>query len=272
MIILIACSTSIVHASFFEVFAYNCPVLKSHTSEATSSHGKGYSAHYSAVFLDDIEYTTLYDTLVIEYGLKYNVVDNTFYHSQSFVDSLYEVEIRLTRQDVSKKVNVTYFNHYTFYEMDDGVIQRRSKLIEQDRPRVEQLAEQQRLKLEEERLSRIDGKLHVTCYRLDMDSCGGTSFGVSFFNGFKKPIKYIHFNASFYNSVDDRVYSQFSHQDYTTYCETGYIQPGDYGGGTWNGIYNTTAKYFKLNNIKVTFKDKTVIYVTKGKNLVISYK
>lgn len=218
-----------------------------------------------------------FDTIIQLYNTEY--VSYPCYRDSinyMILDTSTHTEIIIRKNELG--ITILYYSKFGGDNFISDIIKLKSQIqLQLEQEQLEKIARQEQL----EKIARqekqefidlqkkMDNKLHVYKCVLNVDSYGGTSFSLNILNGFKKSVKYVTFNVSFYNAVDDRVYSKYSFQNYTQYQLTGYIEPGRDISRSWSGIYNTTAEYYKINNVVVTFKDGTVLYLTKGKNLII---
>ena len=117
--------------------------------------------------------------------------------------------------------------------------------------------------------------MFILCYDniIDIDeselssanSAGGHDYRFSYINRSQKTIKYLYWNGTFYNAVNDKVYCDI--RDYCNFTgkDTGPVVSGEYGGGLWGCvIYNWAASYVKLNKISIIYTDGTSITISKS--------
>ena len=90
------------------------------------------------------------------------------------------------------------------------------------------------------------------------NSAGGCDCSVYYTNKSKKTIKYLYWNAYFYNAVNDLVSCDVSDDYSCTGKDTGPIAPNANGGGRWDCvIYNWSANSIKLSYINIVYTDGT---------------
>ena len=96
----------------------------------------------------------------------------------------------------------------------------------------------------------------VDSYRIKMDSADGVEVFISFFNNSGKTLKYVDFEVTPYNRVDDIARSTIVGTSTTTIQVVDYIEPSQKYDAHFPPVwYNSTISYIKINSIKVTFRD-----------------
>ncbi len=102
-------------------------------------------------------------------------------------------------------------------------------------------------------------KLSITEAELSApNSAAGCDYTFTYVNNSNKTIKYLYWEGTFYNAVNDRVYCEI--RDYCTFRgqDTGPVEPGESGGGVWECvIYNWSADYVKLSSVSIIYMDGT---------------
>lgn len=99
--------------------------------------------------------------------------------------------------------------------------------------------------------------INITDARLcSPNSVGGCDYRFEYINKSRKSIKYLYWEGTFYNAVNDVVYC-----DIRRYCnfigkDTGPVAHGARGGGVWDCvIYNHSADTLKLNKVRIIYLD-----------------
>ena len=96
----------------------------------------------------------------------------------------------------------------------------------------------------------------VDSYRIKMDSANGIEVFISFFNNSGKTLKYVDFEVTPYNRVDDIARSTIDGASTKTIQVVDYIEPSKKYEAHFPPVwYNSTISYIKINSIKVTFRD-----------------
>lgn len=87
---------------------------------------------------------------------------------------------------------------------------------------------------------------------------GGCDFSFEYINESSKTIKYLNWSGETYNAVNDPVSCEIRRTSLFRGQDTGPVEPGGYGGGTWDCIiYNSSARTLILDNIRITYMDGT---------------
>ena len=106
---------------------------------------------------------------------------------------------------------------------------------------------------------RAHAKLSITEAQLSSpNSAAGCDYTFTYINNSKKTIKYLYWEGSFYNAVNDPVYCEI--RDYGSFRgkDTGPVESGESGGGVWDCvIYNWSAEYVKLSSVYIIYMDGT---------------
>lgn len=101
-----------------------------------------------------------------------------------------------------------------------------------------------------------------TAYLDTPNSAAGCDFVLNYTNTGKKTIKYLNWSGTTYNAVNDKVYCSIRNTCSFSGRDTGPIEPGEKGGGSWEAIiYNWSAKELRLNSIVITYMDGTTINI-----------
>lgn len=88
------------------------------------------------------------------------------------------------------------------------------------------------------------------------NSAGGCDYSFYYTNKSNKTIKYLTWNGSVYNAVDDRVSCDIRHTSSVGGRDTGPVEFDERGGGSWsNVIYNYSADRVKLFSIYIQYMD-----------------
>ena len=109
------------------------------------------------------------------------------------------------------------------------------------------------------RISIIDAELS------EPNSAAGCDYTFTYVNNSHKTIKYLFWEGSFYNAVNDLVFCDI--RDYCTFRgkDTGPVEPGEEGGGVWDCvIYNWSAEYVKLSSVSIIYMDGTSTTIGAG--------
>lgn len=113
---------------------------------------------------------------------------------------------------------------------------------------------------------RAYSKIAVTEAQLSSpNSAAGCDYTFTYINNSSKTIKYLYWEGSFYNAVNDPVYCEI--RDYGTFRgkDTGPVEPGEVGGGVWDCvIYNYSAEYVKLSSVTIIYMDGTQTTIGAG--------
>lgn len=109
-------------------------------------------------------------------------------------------------------------------------------------------------------------KISITEAQLSSpNSAAGCDYTFTYINNSSKTIKYLYWEGSFYNAVNDPVYCEI--RDYGTFKgkDTGPVEPGESGGGVWDCvIYNWSAEYVKLSSVTIIYMDGTQTTIGAG--------
>lgn len=106
----------------------------------------------------------------------------------------------------------------------------------------------------------------ISSYEIEMDAANGIDVSISFQNVFDKTIKYVDFEITPYNRVDDIARSTIGGRSRTTVQSVDYIQPNQMKKAFWRAVwYNPSISYIKINSVKVTFKDNSETVVPEQK-------
>lgn len=106
----------------------------------------------------------------------------------------------------------------------------------------------------------------VTVKEVSCPPIGGGSIDVNFLGGIEpylkivnpsdKTIKYIRFKATFYNAVNDQIYSDIGGYSYVNYTITGPIGPWDWEGYEMEtGFWNSTTAKMHIGSVEVEYMD-----------------
>ena len=97
----------------------------------------------------------------------------------------------------------------------------------------------------------------------EANSAGGHDASIVYYNTSKKTIKYFKWTMRCKNAVNDYVNCEIRGSRPMILNDTGPIEPGGKGGGTWeNVIYNWTAESAVLSNIAITYMDGSTVSLT----------
>ena len=103
------------------------------------------------------------------------------------------------------------------------------------------------------------------------DSVGGVFIYFDFVNLSDKPIKYVHFSFSFYNSVGDYVRDEFGQSTSCYYTGPVYKGQGTTGGWRWGKYYNWNIATVKLNSLSLEYMDGTRVSFSSEQIAYITY-
>jgi hypothetical protein len=124
-------------------------------------------------------------------------------------------------------------------------------------------------KLYKEKVEKLIDKsipIFISAYSIKMDSANGIDISIDFENISDKTIKYVDFEVTPYNRVDDIAYSEIDHSSKKTIQFVDYVEPFFRKNSSWRGVwYNPTISYIKINSVKVTFKDNTSVTIPQSK-------
>ncbi len=96
----------------------------------------------------------------------------------------------------------------------------------------------------------------IKSYYTKMDSANGIEVFIDFCNNSNKTIKYVDFEVTPYNRVDDVAYSTIDHISTRIIQTVDYIEPlQNYKAHFQPVWYNNTIAYFKISSIKITYRD-----------------
>lgn len=95
------------------------------------------------------------------------------------------------------------------------------------------------------------------------NSAGGVGCQIKIYNASNKIIKYVDFTVIPFNRVFDKTYSEIDGQSSKTIQIVNFIEPNTFYTAEWENIwYNHTISFMEIEQIKVTFKDNTVNYIS----------
>ena len=103
------------------------------------------------------------------------------------------------------------------------------------------------------------------------DSVGGVYIYFDFVNLSDKPIKYVHFSFSFYNSVGDEVWDEFSQSTSCYYTGPVYKGEGTESGWRWGKYYNWNIARVELDSLWLEYMDGTKYYFSDDQIAHITY-
>ena len=236
--------------------------------------------------LNVVAYTNLkksleFDTYVVQYkGKLYflspdNVADNTALTKQNILVEQYYNNLKQSIVDAQAKLDKERGVYLQICQ--DSLIYYKNK--SSDIPRLKDsilgaLKEQHRqiLQAKQNELDVVykswyDKQPATTKYALGLiniesavlcppNSVGGCDYRFSYVNKSRKTIKYLYWEGTIYNAVNDVVYCDIRRCCNYTGKDTGPVACGATGGGVWDCIiYNHSADTVKLNNIKITYLD-----------------
>jgi len=96
------------------------------------------------------------------------------------------------------------------------------------------------------------------------NSAGGCDATFYYTNVSDKIIKYINWNGSAKNAVNDIVSCDVSNRKSFSGRETGPVNKGEEGGGHWKNIlYNSTARELIITDINIIYMDGSTFSLTK---------
>ena len=92
------------------------------------------------------------------------------------------------------------------------------------------------------------------------NSAGGVDVSICFQNTSIREIKYVTFEVTPYNAVDDPISSEVGSTSTTTLRYTGPLAGGTFGSGTWDSVwYNGTFAYALIDGLTVEYTDGTTV-------------
>ena len=103
------------------------------------------------------------------------------------------------------------------------------------------------------------------------DSVGGVYIYFDFVNLSDKPIRYVHFSFSFYNSVGDEVWDEFSQSTSCYYTGPVYKGEGTESGWRWGKYYNWNIARVELDSLWLEYMDGTKYYFSDDQIAHITY-
>lgn len=107
--------------------------------------------------------------------------------------------------------------------------------------------------------------IQITGYTMSMDSANGVDISIDYKNISNKTFKYVIFEITPYNRVDDVAYSTIGHISKTSVQAVDYVEPDTEKRSCWEHIwYNPSISYFKINSVKVIFKDGSEISISSN--------
>ena len=109
--------------------------------------------------------------------------------------------------------------------------------------------------------------IFINSYDTYKDSADGIEVSITFENIYNKTIKYVDFEITPYNRVNDIAYSTIDGVSTKVIQAVDFIAPNESYKAHWKPIwYNPTIAYIKINSVKVTFADNTTLLVA-NKNI-----
>lgn len=109
-------------------------------------------------------------------------------------------------------------------------------------------------------------KIAITTAELSKpNSAAGCDYTFNYVNNSNKTIKYLFWEGTFYNAVNDIVSCEI--RNYHTFRgkDTGPVAPGESGGGVWDCvIYNWSADYVKLSSVSIIYMDGSKTSIGAG--------
>lgn len=109
--------------------------------------------------------------------------------------------------------------------------------------------------------------IFINSYDIYKDSADGIEVSITFENIYNKTIKYVDFEVTPYNRVNDIAYSTIDGVSTKVIQAVDFIAPNKSYKAEWKPIwYNPTIAYIKINSVKVTFTDNTTLMVA-NKNI-----
>ena len=135
--------------------------------------------------------------------------------------------------------------------------QRQSEL-EQRRAERLQLREQYRQELIEKGLPLLISRFRIG----DPNSAGGVLVQFIFENLSEKEIKYVYFEVTPYNRVNDIAPSQIGGKTLARCEAVGPIPQFEYKNGIWENVwYNPTITQAVINRIEIIYTDNTTVFI-----------
>ena len=109
-------------------------------------------------------------------------------------------------------------------------------------------------------------KIAITTAELsEPNSATGCDYTFNYVNNSNKTIKYLFWEGTFYNAVNDIVSCEI--RNYHTFRgkDTGPVAPGESGGGVWDCvIYNWSADHVKLSSVSIIYMDGSKTSIGAG--------
>lgn len=100
--------------------------------------------------------------------------------------------------------------------------------------------------------------VYVVSYELEMNSVGGVDNYIKYINNSDKKIKYIVFNVTPYNAVDDKIKCDIRNTSNLRLQDVGPLDKDCIGGGCWEAAwYNTTTNYSIITKAEIEYMDGT---------------
>jgi uncharacterized repeat protein (TIGR02543 family) len=100
--------------------------------------------------------------------------------------------------------------------------------------------------------------IYVNRFDLRMNSVGGVDNYITYINNSDKTIKYIVFNITPYNAVNDKISCSIARRSSFRLQDVGPIKKNQKGGGYWEAVwYNSTTKFAKMTSIEIEYTDGT---------------
>lgn len=111
--------------------------------------------------------------------------------------------------------------------------------------------------------------ISISSYNTTVNSAGGVDVEIEFENISDKVCKYIEFDITPYNKVDDIVYDDFGNSR-KTIKHTGFVQPKEkMEVSTPKPIwYSYDISYIKMNAVKITYSDNSVETIGNVQNIL----
>lgn len=104
--------------------------------------------------------------------------------------------------------------------------------------------------------------IFINSYDISKDVMDGIDVSISFENIYNKTIKYVDFEVTPYNRVNDVTYSTIDRVSTKTIQVVDFIEPNKSYKAEWKAIwYNPTIAFIEINRIKVTFADNSTVEV-----------
>ena len=220
----------------------------------------------------DVFGNVLYNN-AIEYlhGDSYNFAAPSYNLSDFTKITFFTTNGKITKSDIKVKNGNLYITikDYDFTQLSEPLKKTYEKIKEEQRENEKQRQEKIDI-IKKEALSK--GKLLyeqrilagqsarnpiiVDSYRIKMDSAGGIEVFISFSNNSGRILKYVDFEVTPYNRVDDIARSTIDGASTKTIQVVDYIEPSKKYDAHFAPVwYNNTISYIKINSIKVTFRD-----------------